>query len=255
MNELSINTDQIIVKQGSIAFNEYERLKDQALKLADQIRSVYVDEENVKQSKKLLAAVNKRLKQLEDKRIEIKKTMLEPYTAFEKQVKEIVEIVKEADQVVRDQVRYMEEMDRFHKEQQLEAIFKKRKKHYILGDLIKFEEFLQPKYLNKTASIESTEKEMVAFLEKTSADYKVIETLPHSKEVLAAYVGSYDLAAAINAVNDQQARQEKLAESKAMKKAAKVKKAFQITVYDQKDFTIATMLLDSNNIKYDTAEV
>ena len=51
----------------------------QAVIYQNQIKAVEVNEENIKESKKLLAAVNKRLKELEDKRISVKKMMLEPY--------------------------------------------------------------------------------------------------------------------------------------------------------------------------------
>jgi hypothetical protein len=254
-NQLAINTEQIIVTQGSVKFNEYENLKRQAERLAEQIKTVHVDEENIKQSKKLLAAVNKRLKQLEDKRIEVKKTMLEPYTLFEQQVKDIVGIVKDADSIVRDQVRFLEEMDRQKKQDQLQQLFNRRKKHYILGDLLKADDFLQAKHLNKTATIEATEKEMVTFFEKTSSDYKVIETLPNAKEVLAAYIEVYDLAAAMQQANAEKAKKEQLEASKAMKKAAAANKIYRIHLYDEKDFKLATMFMQQNDIKYDFLEV
>ena len=66
-----------------------KRVKQQALQLAENLQSVEVNEDNLKQSKKLLAAVNRRKKELDDERIRIKKVMLEPYQEFEEQVKEI----------------------------------------------------------------------------------------------------------------------------------------------------------------------
>src|SRR4051794_7228445 len=114
-NELVVDIEKIVVKQGSIQFNDYENVKQQAIKLAEEIKTVEVTEDNIKQSKKLLAAVNKRLKELDDKRISIKKVMLEPYQLFEEQVKEIAAIVKDADQDVREQVKYLEEFERLEK--------------------------------------------------------------------------------------------------------------------------------------------
>lgn len=256
-NELTIDIQKIIVKQGSIKFNEYTALKDQAMALAENIKTITVSDENIKQSKKLLAAVNKRLKELEDKRIEVKKTMLEPYAAFEKQVKEIVGIVKDADSEVRDQVRYLEECYRLQKEGHLRMIFSKRKKHYILGDIVPFEHFLKPQHLNKSVSMDQVEKEMTAFLEKTSADFKVIESLPDAKAVLSAYIGFYDLAAAINQIEDQKRRQKQLEASKAMQKAkaAAVKKLYRISLYNEKDFTLLKMFMEQQQIKYDLENV
>ena len=72
-NELKLDVQQIVVVQGSIEFNEYEQIKMQAVSLAEEIAAVEVNEDNIKTSKKLLAAINKDLKKLEDNRINIKK--------------------------------------------------------------------------------------------------------------------------------------------------------------------------------------
>ena len=137
---------QIQVIQGSVVFGGYDELRRQATDLANNIRTVEVTEDNVKMSKKLLASVNKRLKELEDKRISIKKTMLEPYQEFEEQVKDIVGIVKDADGFVRDQVNELEALERDQKEAILNDLFMKRKQMYSFGDLLDFRrDFLQSK--------------------------------------------------------------------------------------------------------------
>lgn len=255
-NELVLNTKSIIVRKGSVTFNEYDSLKLQAESLANQIRTVSVTETNIKQSKKLLAAVNKRLKELEDKRIEVKKTMLEPYLSFENQVREIVSIVKNADETVRDQVKYLEEKEREHKQEAIEEIFYKRKKHYILGDLIKFEDFLTNKHLNKTTSLDSIEKELVSFLEKTKTDYEVIQTLPDAKEILTAYIGVYDLAAAIDTTNQKKIKEAAIEAANKIKTwPADRKREFLFTVYDEKDFKLIEMFLTTNNIKFEAEEI
>ena len=120
---LQVDAEAIELVQGSIVFNDYERIKKEAEALAEEIKTVEVNEENVKASKKLLAVVNKRLKELEDTRIGIKKSMLEPYQLFEEQVKEIVTIVKEADAEVREQVKLLEEFDRIEKEEVIKDLF------------------------------------------------------------------------------------------------------------------------------------
>ena len=54
MLELTFNPKQIIVTQGLVKFTEYQRIKDQAIALAEQIKTVEVNEDNIKESKKLL---------------------------------------------------------------------------------------------------------------------------------------------------------------------------------------------------------
>lgn len=250
-NDLALNVQQIVVRQGSIDFFEYEALKDQAERLADKIASVEVDEENIKQSKKLLAAINKRIKELEDKRIQIKKEMLEPYQAFETQVREIVQIVKDADDIVRQQVRDLEEMERLQKEGHLHGIFQKRIKHYSFRDLFSFADFLKPKHLNKTATIEAVENEMIAFFDTISRDLRTIEKMSNSKAILSAYLNSKDLASAIYSVEQERERIEQIEASKALKTATtKIGYLVSIAVKNQKDLKFLEMLLNENDINY-----
>ncbi|MGK9347623.1 DUF1351 domain-containing protein, partial [Melissococcus plutonius] len=97
MNDLIIqefDENALVVDIGTIQFSAFDQIKQSATKLANHIEKVEVTEDNVKESKKLVATVSKQVKKLNDKRIKVKRQMLEPYNDFEKQVKEITDIVK-----------------------------------------------------------------------------------------------------------------------------------------------------------------
>lgn len=252
--ELAFNIQQIVVKPGLIEFNEFESLKEQALELAENINQVEVSDENIQTSKKLLAAVNKKVKELEDKRISIKKEILSPYEAFESQVKEIVTIVKTADEIVRNQVRIIEERERVEKQTALETIFNKRIAHYSFSNIFGFNDFVTSKHLNKSTSIKSIETEMVEWLQKKDADLKVIHSLPNSESVLAEYQDTKDVSVAINIVNDREERKKQLAQFKP-KPSTPVSQTFVITLEDEKDFKLVEMFMQSNNIKYKSEKV
>src|SRR5699024_12168233 len=102
---------------------------------------------------------------------------------FESQVKDIVSIVKQADNVVRSQVKEIEEHDREAKRQELEALFNKRVKQYDFDISVEFERFMKPSMLNRSKSISSTESEMVHWLEGLYKDLEIIDTLPDSLDV------------------------------------------------------------------------
>jgi hypothetical protein len=250
-NELmQVDVQGIEMVQGSVIFNDYERVKKEAEALAEQIKTVEVNEENIKHSKKLLAVVNKRLKDLEDARIGIKKAMLEPYQLFETQVKEIVGIVKEADAEVRSQVKYLEEFERLEKEEAIRLIWEKRKNHFTLGKtLIPFTDFLKPKFMNKTMNIEAVENEMVAFLKRTEIDFQAINSMSNSNSVLKAYLGQYDLGEAISQVNKEEARARQIEASKAITKQ-KVREKHFFEVYTEKDKRLVELLLEQNEIEF-----
>jgi biotin-(acetyl-CoA carboxylase) ligase len=244
----AIQTIQVI--QGSVVFGSYHELKNQATELADQIRTVEVNEDNVKLSKKLLAEVNKRVKTLEDRRIAIKKEMLEPYQTFEDQVKEIVGIVKDADQFVRGQVKDLEEQERLQKETELRSLWDKRIEHYSFKDFVPFLDFAEPRHLNKSTTIQAVEKEMVQFLEKVESDMKVIYALQDVDDHINAYLNTYDLGQAMTIVKNHQERKAQIEKARPKPSENVVQKLFHIVLTDQKDLKMVQMFMDQNDINY-----
>lgn len=246
---------QIEVQPGIVKFDGFEKLKQEALQLAEMIEQVEVTDENIQTSKKLLAAVNKRTKEIEDRRIAIKKEILEPYDKFEKQVKEIISIVKEANDVVRQQVRELEEREREEKRQKIKEIFDKRIKHYSFGDVFTFDHFITPKHLNKSVSIKSVEEQMVEWLEKKDQDMKVINSLHNKHDVLMEYLDTKDLSVAINIVNEREQRKREMEQKEREKKAETIKQSFIIRLSDEKDCKLVEMFMTQNNIDYTLEKV
>jgi hypothetical protein len=257
---MSLDVEQISLQQGNINFPEYKKLKQQALELAEWISNIEVQPENVKENKKLLAAVNKSVNELETRRKVIKNCMLEPYTQFEQQVKEIVGIVKDADEIVRQQVKQLEEVERQEKQAALEDIFNKRIVHYSFRDLFTFADFLKPQHLNKTASIDSVEKEIVGFLSKIAADLKAIESMPNAKDVLNAYIDTKDLAAALTLQQQQEQRRQQIeqAQAQAIKQepaANKIAYLVSVQCENEKELKLLEMLLKDNDFAYTTDKI
>lgn len=251
---LVIDVNQIIVNPGTIEFHEFDSLKEQALDLAEQIEQVEVTEDNIQFSKKMLAAVNSRIKEMDSRRISIKKEMLEPYDLFEKQVKEIVAIVKDADSLVRDQVRELEEKEREQKRSKIAETFAKRIKQYVFQDVFGFDDFIRPSHLNKSTSFNSIETDMVNWLEKLDADLRVINSLANAEEVLTEYRDTKDLSVALTIVNDRKERKKQV--EKLVKPVNKsVKQSFMITISDEKDMKLLEMFMEQNNIKYKLEKV
>lgn len=250
---LSLDVEEIFVYQGSIQFKEFESVKNQALALADEIRTVEVNEETLKTSRKLLAEINKSVKVLDDKRIAIKKLVNEPYQTFEAQVKEIIAIVKEADEIVREQVRNYDEDQRQQKEALLKDKFERRIIHYSFRDLFHFHDFLKAKHLNKSASIESIENEMIEFLNRISRDLKAIEMMPNPEAVLSHYTEVKDVALAITLNEQQEARKRQIEASKVIKKEKEqniIQYLVSVPVETEKELKFLSMLLEQNNFTY-----
>ncbi|EAC9583777.1 DUF1351 domain-containing protein [Listeria monocytogenes] len=255
MNTLpKINIESPVVTQGSILFPAYKKIKSDSLLLAQQIENIEVTEENIKQSKKLLAAVNKEVKNLESERISIKKEMLEPYNEFEKQVKEIVSIVKTADEMVRQQVIQMEEEEREDKKLVLKRMFEKRIRMYDFKTYFTFDDFIENRHLNKSLSINKIESEMVEWLTKIETELKIIETMPYPDEIIAEYKETKDLAVSAQIVSDRHKAQEVIKEAKNDIKDEQLHTKITFTLFDEKDVKLVEMFMQQNKIKFEKVE-
>lgn len=211
--------NEIIVKSqaGSVSFPNYKEIYNQAVELAEHIASVQVTEETVKTTKKMLATVNKRVNELEDSRKAVKKELLAPYEQFEKQVKDIVMIVKEADTMVRQQVKVLEDLERGEKEQKIHELFDKRVKAYPeVETLFSHLDFITNKHLNKTTSMNKVEEEMVAFMEQTKQAVSLISDLEDSEQILVEYVRCKNPVQAIQIVKDRKLAEAVISERKAV---------------------------------------
>lgn len=233
----------------TILFPGYERLKEQALEIADHIRSMEVTEDNVKETKKILARVNKSVKELNDRRIKTKKEILKPYDDFEKQVKEIEKIVKDADEIVRSQVRQMEEEERQAKEEEIRSLWDLRMQQYDLAKILSFEDFLTPQHLNKSMSMSKIEAEMVDFLEKTENDVALLSTMADSEELLAIYKEFKDMTVTLKV------KQERDKDKAAIKEIIKDSdtetiETYSFQVFNLKDYNFVKSLMENNEINY-----
>lgn len=239
---------QIQVLQGKITFPEYENLLHEAKQIAQAIDQMEVTEENIKSTKKTLATVNKAIKRLNDERIAAKKRILEPYDAFEKQVKEIETIVKTADERVRQQVRDMEEVEREGKKEALCEIYEKRIQLYDFARIMTFDDWLTPQHLNKTTTLTKAEKDMTDWLEKVERDIATLSKMPDKETLIRYYVSTKDIGFAMQLVEQEKTEAEDIKRALWESDVAKV---YYLKLYSKKDLKLAEMLLKENDIKFE----
>ena len=254
MELVKVEDVKVDYRPGEIVFNGYEELLNQAEQIAAHLKMIEVTADNIKENKKILAKVNKSIKELNDRRIAIKKEINKPYDEFALKIKEIEKVVKSADEVVRFQVRQLEEEEREDKREKLEEIWNKRIGQYDYARLFKFDQFLEGKHLNKTSTIKSVEEEMVDFLEKAERDIALLTDYENGKSLINSYLEIKDFATVI-AIDKREkeriAEQEKILENVESKEKEKM---YVFTIKDSKDAKLAEMLLRDNNIKFELIE-
>lgn len=249
MEQITPFVPTVQVVEGTIIFPEYKKLLSEAQMIAERIGEMTVTDENIKDTKKTLATVNKSLKALNDRRIEIKKEIMMPYDIFADQIKEIESIVRLADDRVRQQVREMEEAERQKKQEALEEIWDKRIQHYDHAKVMAFGDWLEPSHLNKTLSISKAESSMVAWLEQTEKDIAVLAGMDHKDQLILKYRELGSIADAIEAVKADQSR---IDEQRKMLDEEVQEEVYFIRIFNTKDLKLAEMLLKENKIEFET---
>lgn len=195
----------------SIDWN-FDELKAEITKKSEAYMNLVYSNEQMKEAKKDRANLRKFVTALEDKRKEIKKQILVPYSDFETKEKELVGIVNQAIENIDTQVKGYEEGLRQEKLAKVKEIYVEEIKD--LDRTIPFEKVYKESWLNASTTLKSVREEIASIYAKVDADLKILnaDTSPYVFEMKEEYLKNFDLTAAL-------AKKQKLEET-AKKKAA-----------------------------------
>lgn len=211
----------------------YEELKTEIQKKANDYMNLVYTADQIKDAKKDRAKLNKFVTALEDKRKEIKKQVMQPYTAFEKQEKELIGIVNQAVANIDTQIKGYEEAVRQEKLEKVKEIYQNT-----IGDLdrtVPFEKIYKDSWLNVSTTLKFITTEITEVRDKIDNDLVVInaDTSPYAYEMKEEYLKNFDLTAAVNkkqqleetakkkALFEEQQRQEEAQRKQQLEEEAK----------------------------------
>ena len=205
MQELQI----IVNQQTGIITTNFDDVKQALASQMEIYKSLDVTEENKTERKKDVATLRKMIKAVNDKRIEVKKECLKPYEDFEKQVRELIDIISEPINLLDNQIKEYEDKQRQEKINTIKQIFTE-----VAGELAEYialEQIYDSKWENVTTSIKSIREDITAkFIEIHSAITAIKATGSEKvQEALDRYYNNLDLASAITFINqyEQQKRE------------------------------------------------
>lgn len=193
-----------------------EEFKELVASITEQYQGVTYTDEQMKLAKDDRARLNAMKKAISDRRIEIKKTIMEPYTQFENEVKEIVTLIEEPIGMIDSQIKEYEEKKKEEKKQTLNEYFQEE-----VGELessVTFDMIFDAQYLTTKYSIKKAKEEIKGKLEKMKTDIRAIESMvpekyrPAAKDVLER---TMDLSQALSEARrlkelDKKAEEERL---------------------------------------------
>lgn len=197
----------IVVKQLPIIEQQLRGLKTEIETEVELAKSLVCTEDTVKEIKKTRAGLNSKSKELEAKRIEIKKAILAPYEDFEKVFKECVTTpLLSADKDLKNKIDEVENAIKAEKETEVKAYFDE----YITSKEIGFLKY-ENAGINVTlaASTKKLKEQVKDFVDRVCDDLVLIETQEHKSEILVEYKKTLNCSQAITTVVDRQKAIEK----------------------------------------------
>jgi hypothetical protein len=200
MNELQIIVSQ---KPGVIGTN-FEDIKQELSAQMQIYKELEVTEANKPERKKDVATLRKMAKAVNDKKVEVKNEFLKPYTAFEENVKQLIEIINEPIGMIDNQVKEFEEKQRIQKQEDIKNAFNSIIAGYpSLIDEIGLVVVYDNRWENATATMKSVKDEMTAKLNTIRDNVALISSMVSDKteEALSLFWGDLDVAKAMQMIN------------------------------------------------------
>lgn len=157
----------------SIGWNK-EQIKEAVVSITEQYRGLAYTEAQLQEAKADRAKLNAMKNDISARRIQVKKSLLEPYEKFEAEVKEVVALIDEPIAMIDEQIVAYEERTKEEKRQALEKFFTENRGS--LPELITFERIFNPKWLNKSSSLSSCKNDIKKLIEDISADLSAIRS-------------------------------------------------------------------------------
>ncbi len=156
-----------------VKFN-YEELKAQLTTKVENYKNIVYTEDTMKEAKTDRANFNKLVKALNDEKIRVKNIVLQPFTPFEKQCNELIELAKDGSNHIDIQVKQFEQKVKDEKLQQIVNYFIENVGDY--KDLIDFDKIFNDRWLNATYKMEQIEKDILHIFTKTKTVMNLIDT-------------------------------------------------------------------------------
>ena len=157
----------------TIGWNK-EQIKTAVQSITEQYRGLAYTEEQLQEAKKDRAMLNAMKKDISDRRIQVKKALLEPYDVFESEVKEVVALIDEPIEMIGKQIEAYEDKVREEKNTALAQFFSENIGE--LSEVVSYYRIFNPKWLNKTASLSSCKAEIQKIIDDINTDLAAISS-------------------------------------------------------------------------------
>lgn len=231
MEEIRVNVEQ---KNGVIGFN-FEEIKEKLNSELEIYKNMIFTEESKTEAKKTIASLRKLKKSVNDKKLEVKKSFMIPYTNFEAQVKELDNLIDEPINFINNQVEEFERKRVEEKKALISEIYTEiMAEHEEASGYLPLQRIYDSKWENATTTKKAITEAIAERVDHVEKDLGIIRSmgLEFEDKGIEKYKATLELSDAIEVMNQYQKqkeeilrRQEEEAKRKAEEEARKASEA------------------------------
>lgn len=209
MQEINLLVEQ---KDGSIETN-FEEIKAALAAGLEEYKGMVFTAESQPKAKKTVASLRKLKNAMNDRRIEIKKKFMEPYTNFEAQVKELDKLIDEPIDFISGQIEEFERRRVEAKKAMICEIYTGiMAEHGTVMEYLPLDRIYDSRWENSTTTQKAITEAITAHVEHVEKDLDTIRAMESEFEDkgLAKYRATLELSDAITAMNQYQKQKEEI---------------------------------------------
>lgn len=173
---------------------QFEELIARTMK---QYEGITYTDEQIKDAKNDRSTLNAMKKAISDRRIQVKKAVMEPYTQFETEVNEVVALIDKPIKMIDGQIKEYEERVKNEKKQALKAYFEEIALD--LEGVLTFDRVFDQRYLNATVSLNKAKTDIREKVERVNTDLNTLNSLDAEYRMFArdVYMKTFDMSKAM----------------------------------------------------------
>ena len=209
MQEINLLVEQ---KDGSIETN-FEEIKVALAAGLEEYKGMVFTAESQPEAKRTVASLRKLKKAMSDRRIEIKKTFMAPYTNFEAQVKELDKLIDEPIDFISGQIEEFERRRVEAKKAMICEIYTGiMAEHGTVMEYLPLDRIYDSRWENSTTTQKAITEAITAHVEHVEKDLDTIRAMESEFEDkgLAKYKATLELSDAIATMNQYQKQKEEI---------------------------------------------
>nr|DAW40639.1 MAG TPA: Protein of unknown function (DUF1351) [Caudoviricetes sp.] len=209
MEEIRVNVEQ---KNGVIGFN-FEEIKEKLNSELEIYKNMIFTEESKTEAKKTIASLRKLKKSVNDKKLEVKKSFMIPYTNFEAQVKELDNLIDEPINFINNQVEEFERKRVEEKKSLISEIYTEiMAEHVEASGYLPLQRIYDSKWENATTTKKAITEAIAERVDHVEKDLGIIRSMGSEFEDkgIEKYKATLELSDAIEVMNQYQKQKEEI---------------------------------------------